>query len=193
MTALPAGILVAGNQEQRAHAMATQGAAKVSTAITASSLLQTFRADGERTLVTAELRATARELSALDTPGTGEAARQTTLARADQSALPRLRPTVETMTNAPATASGVDARTVQAVTATPAQWEALRLAQNQAVDRAETTGQRGDILQAAVLFASLGSTLALLSLAGPAPVLVRRGAAALLASAAITAAGAYLF
>jgi hypothetical protein len=34
--------------------------------------------------------------------------------------------------------------------------------------------------------------LALLSLAGPAPALVRRGAAALLASGAVAAAGAYL-
>jgi hypothetical protein len=192
VTTLPAGVLVAGNQEQRAHAVATQGATKVSTAITASSVLRTFQGEGDRALITAELRGYARELSALDTSSTSEATRQTTLARADQSALPRLRPRIEAMTKAPAAASGVDARTAQVVTTTPAQWEALRLAQNRAADRAEAAGQRGDLLQAAVLLASLSSTLALLSLAGPAPALIRRGAAVLLASAAVTAAAAYL-
>ncbi|MEV6598687.1 hypothetical protein AB0M36_17780 [Actinoplanes sp. NPDC051346] len=192
ISVLPAGIIVAGNQEQRAHSIATRGATKVSTAITASSVVRTFQAEGERALVLTELRGYARELAAVDTADELQAAPRTVVARADQQALPRLRPLVEAMTRLPEPASGVDPRTSRIAATGPTQWEALRKEQNRAVDLAERAGQRGDTLQVAVLLASLGMTLSLLALAGSAPVLIRRGSGTLLALAVAATLGAYL-
>lgn len=192
VTTLSAGVVVTDTQEQRAAAVAVRQATKVSTVIIASNLVHTFRTESERALTVVELRAYARELAATDTTGERSAAEQHAVARADQQALPSLRHTVATMTTGPSAAAGVDPRTSRVVAAGPQQWRVLQKAQNRAVDAAESAGRRGDTLQYAVLLAALAQTLALLAIAGPAFVGIRRCAGVLLALAAAAAAGAYV-
>jgi hypothetical protein len=186
MTILPAGVLIAGGQEQRAQAVAAQRAEKVSAAIAGGSVVQTFRAEAARALTLAELRSTAHELVAVDDR------RQHGVSVAEQAALPAQRRLVAEMSRMPGAEAGVDVRTGRLAAAGPVRWELLRLEQNRAAAGAERAGERGDRLQIAVALAGLAFILTMLAAAGHAATVVRRAALGMLVLTGLVTVAAYL-
>lgn len=162
-------------------------------AITASSILHTFKSDGARALIAVELRSYGRELAALNTPDPDLGAAQTALAYAERHALPALRELVTAMTSMPGAADGLDDRTSWMAATGPDDWEALRGQQARHAELAEAAGQRGDVFQLALFLAALSLTLAMLATAEPASaVAIRHGSAGLLALALLAVVAAWV-
>jgi hypothetical protein len=150
------------NQEQRANLLAARHIGRLHATISGSSSLTSFATQTKLTSTDLSIRGLARRYVAVGSGAAGDVAR--VQGRADEAASVQTDRLAASMARPPTAASGVDAATRAALTATPADWAALVAEENRLVDRAERAGARADLAVVGLILAAVAS--ALLSLAG---------------------------
>ena len=187
VTLLPGPQLRFSNEEQRAQSMAARLGVESSTAVFASSLLNSFQITTQQRLLALDLRGGAMLQSAMSTPR--PELRDALVAEAGRAivAVKRSRLATEPMARTPSSADGVDKAALTAVTTSLPRAFAIVREQNRTVEDAEIAGQRANRSGLALLLAALALSLATLG-----AVSGVKGRGAIERSAAVVLAGAFL-
>ena len=165
LVVLPLAGLWTAAAQQRAQAVAARQAVRLSTGIAASGERASLLSASLTAVEIAELQATARELAALDAGSEGDTDAEYAVAAAEQATAGQARKIANAMGRVPATADGVDAATVAALSSAESQWPAMRREQSRQVDLAEWAGRRGALLSGAAALTAVGSAV-LVAVAG---------------------------
>jgi hypothetical protein len=158
VTALLSGLQIhLDNQEQRANLLAARHIGRLHATINGSGSLATFATQSKLTSSDLSIRGLARRYVAVGAGAAGDI--ELAQGRADEAASVRADQLAASMARPPTAASGVDAATRAALTATPADWKALVAEQNRLVERAERAGGRADLAVVGLILAAVASAL----------------------------------
>ena len=163
---LPVLALRFDNEEQRANALAARRAVDVSTMIAASGIAFSFRVHSQQRVLGLDTHALGRQIVALDSSDANDGARLADLGRAEAQTAQRGRLVVAEMSRAPSARDGTDAATLQAVNASHAATDAVRVDQNKQADVAERAGRRANQMNLALLLSALTLSLGALAATG---------------------------
>jgi hypothetical protein len=163
---LPVLALRFDDQEQRADALAARRAVDVSTMLAASGIAFSFRTHSLQRVIALDSHAIGRQIVALNSPDSDDGARLADLGRAEARTAQRARLVVAEMSRAPTARDGVDGATLEAVNASHAASDAVRVEQNEQADVAERAGRRANRMNLALLLSALTLSLAALAATG---------------------------
>ncbi len=165
VTVLPAAQLDLATRSDRVGADATRQAVELTAHTVGGQLSVSMRIGAQQAAIRRTQRALSRRLSALDSGNDAQASLGVAEERASEAWLSVLG----LMIRPPSTEDGLDAEVVAILSSGPADWERLRLAQNDSVDRAATQGRSSNVLAFAVLLAALAGVFATAAATGDHP------------------------
>ncbi|ANS67915.1 hypothetical protein SLINC_5691 [Streptomyces lincolnensis] len=158
---LPLGQVVAASVEQRAQAEAARKAVRTTTSIAAGGQRTAFLLAAQEEAVLGHLRATARELAALDTGTSAEDARhERTVAVTERGIATHIEKIAAHMGRLPGAEDDVDAAAMAALRSAPDDWGGLVDENLRQVDLAERASTRGTFLSGATALAVVSEMLA---------------------------------
>jgi hypothetical protein len=134
--------------------------------LAASGIAFSFRTHSLQRVIALDSHAIGRQIVALNSPDSDDGARLADLGRAEARTAQRARLVVAEMSRAPTARDGVDGATLEAVNASHAASDAVRVEQNEQADVAERAGRRANRMNLALLLSALTLSLAALAATG---------------------------
>jgi len=165
ITLLPALQTYYAGKEQRAGALAGAKGAELSALLEASGLVFAFATNSEQRATWLSAHALGRKLAAFDSSDPEEAAELRVVARAEKALSRRALAIARTMGRAPSADDRLDAATLRAVNATPADWRAAIREQRAQSQRVADVSARSKRVSLAILFGALAGSLCALAAA----------------------------